>query len=213
VTFALVFSVPLASASTARYTLSLSLLLKGSTFNEKLHNPQRQATGYNRRMKLSGILTTIIAFYGALLSTAVALRQWRTDRAKVRITVQRNMEMVGHPQYAGITLTVIKATNVGRRPVTITSLGALPLFPKNTGMVAVDTHPQLPHEITDGQYIESYWDQARIDLSTIDCWVAWDSHGRQHKFRVVSRYKHWKSERQRKREWKKNRKVRSAAAK
>lgn len=153
-------------------------------------------------MKKAEIVTAIIAIYGAVLSTITILRQVLSDRAKIRITVNRNMQMVGHPRYAGMTLTIVRVTNVSRRPVTITTFGAIRLHP-NTNFVAVDSQPQMPSEITEGKYIESYWDQADLDFSTIDYWAAWDSHGRIYKRQEASRFRHWKSVRQQKREWRK----------
>jgi len=51
----------------------------------------------------------------------------------------------------------------------------------------------LPSEITDGKYITSIWNQAELDLSTIDYWAAWDSRGGVYKLREAPRFKHWKS--------------------
>lgn len=43
-------------------------------------------------MRKSEIITAAIAIYGAVLSTVALIRQWKSDRAKVMITVQRNMQ-------------------------------------------------------------------------------------------------------------------------
>src|ERR1700722_4907497 len=110
-------------------------------------------------MKMSEIITVIIAVYGAVLSTIAIWRQFLSERAKVKITVSRNMQIVGDPRYHGMTLTVLQVTNVGRRPVTIRSFGAIGLYP-NKSIVAIDTQPQLPFEITEGKFITSSWDQA-----------------------------------------------------
>jgi len=112
------------------------------------------------------------------------------------------MEIVGDPKYRGATLTVLTVTNVGRRPVTITTFGAIGLYPHNS-LVAAETQPPLPREITEGQYITSNWPQDELDFSTIDYWAAWDSHGTEHRLREASSFKHWKSVRQQKREWRK----------
>jgi hypothetical protein len=143
-------------------------------------------------MKTSEIITAIIAVYGAVLSTIAIVRQFVSDRVKVKLTVRRNMQMVGDPRYTGMTLTILQVTNLGRRPVTITTFGAIRLCP-NTNLVAVDTQPELPCEITEGKYITSIWPQADIDFSTIDYWAAWDSHGRVHKLQESSWFKHWQS--------------------
>jgi hypothetical protein len=143
-------------------------------------------------MKQSEIITAIIAGYGAVLSTIAIVRQWKSDRVKVRVTVQRNMEMVGDPRYHGMTLTILTVTNVGRRPVTITTFGGIRLHP-HKNFVAIDSRPQLPCEITEGKFVTSIMDQADLEFSNIDYWAAWDSHGRVHKLRQASRIKHWKS--------------------
>ncbi len=148
-------------------------------------------------MKKSEIITAIIAVYGAILSTIAILWQYFSDRVKVKVQARKNMEIVGDPRYQGMTLTVITVTNVGHRPVTITTFGAIQLFPHLTGFVAVDTTPALPCEITEGKFINSYWDQADIDFSKIDYWAAWDSAGRVHMVREASRFRHWKSDIQR----------------
>src|SRR5437763_1066132 len=118
-------------------------------------------------MKKSEITTAIIANYGAVLSTIAIVRQWRTDRARIKFTVRRNMQIVGDPKYRGETLTVLIVPNVGRRPVPITTFGAIGLYPHRS-MVAAETRPTLPREITEGQYITSNWPQDDIDFSIID---------------------------------------------
>jgi hypothetical protein len=161
-------------------------------------------------MKKSEIITAIIAVYGAVLSTIAIFRQYLSDRVKVRLTSARNMQVVGDLRYGGMTLTVLTVTNTGKRPVTITTFGAISLHP-HSNLVAVDSTPQLPCELTEGKYVVSKWDQADLDFSTIDYWAAWDSRGEVHKLREASRFKHWKSLRQQKREWRKKKKAQQAA--
>jgi hypothetical protein len=144
-------------------------------------------------MKKSEIITAIIALYGAALSTIITVRQFFADRVKIKLTVSRNMEMVGDPRYDGMTLTLLQVTNGGRRPVTITTFGAIRLYPITTNLVAIDTRPPLPCEITEGKYVTSLWNQEGLDFSTIDYWAAWDSHGRVHTLREASRFRHLKS--------------------
>lgn len=148
-------------------------------------------------MKKSEIITLVIAAYGAVLSTIAILRQIFGDRVKVKLTVKRNMEMINDPRYANMTLTILEVINTGRRPVTITTFGAIRLYPY-TNLAVIDSRPQLPCEITEGKYVTSIWDQTGLDFSKIDYWGAWDSHGRVHKLREASLFKHWKSVIQRK---------------
>jgi hypothetical protein len=101
-------------------------------------------------------------------------------------------------------------TNGGRRPVTITTFGTIGLYP-NLSLVAVDTQPQLPCEITEGKYITSIWPQAELDFSTIDYWAAWDSHGKKYKVQEASLLSHCKSVRQLKQSFRKNKKKSAGA--
>jgi hypothetical protein len=89
-------------------------------------------------MKSPEIITTCLAIYGAVLSTVAIVKQLVTDRVKVKLTVKRDMEMVGDPRYAGMSLTIMDVTNAGRRPVTIVGVGASRLYP-NKHSVATDT--------------------------------------------------------------------------
>ncbi len=149
-------------------------------------------------MKTSEIVTAIIAIYGAVLSTIAIVKQLISDRVKVKLTVSRNMEMVGDPRYHGMTLTILTVINVGRRPVTIKTFGAIRLYPCTTNLVVVDSRPQMPCEISEGKYVTSIWDQAGIPFSTIDYWAVWDSYGKDHRLQEASWFKHWKSVVQRK---------------
>jgi hypothetical protein len=144
-------------------------------------------------MKTSEILTAIVAIYGAVLSTIAIVKQLVSDRVKVKLTVSKNMQMVGDHKYEGMTLTILTLTNVGRRPITIKTFGAIRLYPSTTNFVVIDSRPPVPCEITEGKYITSIWDQKDIPFDTIDYWAAWDSQGRIHKTLEASRIKHWTS--------------------
>lgn len=112
------------------------------------------------------------------------------------------MQVTGDPRYKNTVLTKLTVTNTGHRSVTITTLGTVLLYP-NAGLVAADTQPALPCELSEGRYMASLWPQADIDFSTIDYWVAWDSRGRVYRLQEASRLEHWKSNRQLKRSVKK----------
>ena len=144
-------------------------------------------------MKTSEIITAVIAIYGAVLSTIAIVKQFISDRVKVRFTVSKDMEMVGDPRYHGLTLTILTLTNVSRRPITIRTFGAIRLYPLTTNFVVIDSNPPLPCEITEGKFINSIWDQRGVPFETIDYWAAWDSQGRVYKVQEASRFKHWKS--------------------
>jgi len=143
---------------------------------------------------------SILALYGAVVATATAVVQtvgFLRDRASVKVIVQHNMEIVGHPAYAGLTLTILKAVNIGRRPVTITSMGAYRVHP-GKALVCVDTLPALPCELAEGKYVQAFIKQNDLDLENIESWQAWDAVGRCFKLNVAPWYKRWRSARLRK---------------
>src|SRR5258708_4768372 len=75
---------------------------------------------------------SVVAAYAAVVSTitgAVQVVNYFRDRAHIVIRVQRDMEMIGDPRYKGISLTIMNVVNAGRRPITITSVGAYRLSP------------------------------------------------------------------------------------
>jgi hypothetical protein len=125
---------------------------------------------------------SMLALYGAVLSTLTASAQiisFLRDRANVKVTYTRNMEMLGHPdpRYVGMTLTVLRAANVGRRSVTITGMGAFLLYPRKA-FVCGDTVPPVPVELTEGKYVTAMVDEADLDFDHIEAFEAWDAVGR-----------------------------------
>lgn len=72
--------------------------------------------------------TEIVAWWGAILATIVFIwdiYKWKMAGAKLRVTVQSNMESINIPQYDGKTLIAVNVVNYGDRPTTITNLGFL----------------------------------------------------------------------------------------
>ena len=143
-------------------------------------------------MTTSEKVTAVIAVYGAVLSTITVARQLVTERARIKITVSRDMMVHGDPRYEGMTLIILKVINIGRRPVTITHTGAWCLYPKNPFM-CTDSQPPLAHEIQEGEAITSILDQGTVDTEAIDYWQAIDSAGKIYKLRAATRIEHWKS--------------------
>jgi hypothetical protein len=81
------------------------------------------------RLNLS--FTSILALYGAALSTLTAVIQLNShfrDRAKVALTIRKNMTPIGTGRDRGMKMVIITATNVGRRPVNVTGFAAHLLF-------------------------------------------------------------------------------------
>jgi|SRR5579859_1336738 len=109
--------------------------------------------------------TLIVAIYAAVVSTVTGTIQflnYRRDKEKIKVTAQRDMQIYGDPRFDGMTLTMVRVANAGRRPVTITSVGAACLFP-NPHWVFVDTNPQLPLELTEGKYLTAQVNQDGLD--------------------------------------------------
>lgn len=134
---------------------------------------------------------TAIAIYGAVLSTITAAVQIIThlkDRAKLKIDVQHNMLMVGDSRYARMRLTKMNVVNIGRRPVTITGVGAYRLAPHDP-FVFVDTRPACPCELTEGKQLTAIVDQNGLDFSLMESWEAYTSSGKTYRLAIVPWYK------------------------
>lgn len=145
-------------------------------------------------------LTSTLAIYGAALSTLTAVTQVIThlrDRAKVVLKTRKNMKALGLGHaYDGMTMVIVTATNVGRRPVTMHGFAMLPLFKKGqaeTHFLLNDVRPHLPFEITEGKDVSAFVNQATVDFDSISYWYAWDSTGRHYHLNVAPWYKRWVS--------------------
>ena len=70
---------------------------------------------------------SVVAAYAAVLSTitgAAQLWNYRRDRARIKVSAQNNMTMFGDAQFKNLSdLCIITVANLGRRPVTITTIG------------------------------------------------------------------------------------------
>jgi hypothetical protein len=158
---------------------------------------------------------SVVALYAAVVSTltgVVQISNYLRDRANIKVTVQHRMEIYRDPRYKGKILTIVNVINRGRRPVTITTLGAYRVHPHNH-FVLTDTNPALPHELTEGKNLVGILPSADMDFSTIDYWHASDAVGNSYKCRVVSRYAHYLSMRKWRREWRRNRKTKAKGGK
>jgi hypothetical protein len=157
----------------------------------------------NFQITISG---SVVAAYAAIVSTltgAVQLLNFRRDRARIRLSVQRNMMIIGDPRYADKKLTLLTVVNSGRRPVTISSVGARCLHPHDS-FVIVDTNPSLPHELTEGKNLNARMPTSGLDFSKIDFWEAWDAVGRSYRMREAPWLKHILSSVRWRREWRRS---------
>ena len=92
------------------------------------------------------------------------------------------MVITGQPMREG--LTIVSVMNRGRRPVTINSVGAWRTYPHNPIGIP-ETHPDLPHELTEGQNLIAVIPRCDLDLKSIICWEACDAVGRTYKLNVA----------------------------
>ncbi len=140
--------------------------------------------------------TVVLAIYGAILSTLTAIVQvinHLRDRAKVQLKVRKNMKSPNMGRrYDGMTMVIISATNVGRRPITITGFAMRPLTKKGEPILDYylpDVRPPLPCEITEGKYVAAFVNQETLDFDKVACWYAWDSSGKEYYLSVAPRHK------------------------
>jgi hypothetical protein len=153
--------------------------------------PTRIAFILNAANSSSTVITTYIAIYGAVLSTITAISQilaYRRDRAHIKVSMARDMEVVGQPGYEGVALAIITAVNTGRRPVTIMKMGIQGLYPHKS-WIAIDTRPKLPHELTEGKHVDALMEQRGIDFSNAEACVVSDATGRKYTCSIAPWYK------------------------
>ena len=143
-------------------------------------------------MSPSGYLSIIslcLAIYAAILATitaAIQLMNFLRDRRKIKISTRREMEYfeIDGVEAMGEMRTVVIVANAGRRPVTITAVGARRLFPKG-GFVNFVCNPRVPVELTEGKSLSALADEEQIDLTEIEAWEAHDAVGNPYQFNIA----------------------------
>ena len=103
------------------------------------------------------ISASVVAWYAALVSTitgALQMANFLRDRKKVKLTLARHMAVAHDPRRAGKTFAILRVTNSGRRPLTVTGVYFYDLG--NTGALLNDTSPALPHQLTEGQTLLAF---------------------------------------------------------
>jgi hypothetical protein len=136
---------------------------------------------------------SVLAAYAAVVSSitgTVQVFNYFRDRAHLIIRVQHNMEMMGDPRYEGMSLIIMNVVNAGRRPITVTGVGAYRLFPHNP-FVLTDERPRCPCELTEGKQLTAYINQEDLDLSVMESWEASTSAGKTYRLAVVPWYSRW----------------------
>jgi hypothetical protein len=134
--------------------------------------------------KIAVVVGMVVALYGAVLSTYNTWKANRRDRADVQLHIAPHMSVANDPRRNGMTFTVVTATNTGSRPVTITHVAASTLD-STIHNVLFDTQPRLPCELTEGQYLTAFVDEANEGLRLVESWYVRDSAGRQHFKHIV----------------------------
>jgi len=106
-------------------------------------------------------LSLLLAVYGAVLSTILAIRELRKDKRKVSVTCKIWGIVIG----GNVTWKLIKVTavNSGHRPIVIESVGL-----NISGHKLIDLKPKsesahLPKQIGDGEPISILFDYAEVE--------------------------------------------------
>lgn len=132
----------------------------------------------------------MLATYAAVLATITASIQvmnFFRDRRSIKLSIKLETEYFETDGVGGCgeTVTVVNVANSGRRPVTITSVGARRLYPKR-GFVDLVCNPTVPVELTEGKHLTALADAERIDPSEVAAWEAHDAVGRSYRMNVAS---------------------------
>ncbi len=111
-------------------------------------------------MQINDYIQLILGVWGTVLSTWVYFRV----RSSVKVTVQSNMMVVS--EYGGVSnerLTIIKAVNVGKRPITITN-GYI-YFPKKSNLYpCVTAKDAIKNQyIQEGEFITMQFEEKTFD--------------------------------------------------
>jgi hypothetical protein len=157
------------------------------------------------------IAVAIIGLYGAVLSTYNAWKAHRKDKADVRLHIAPHMSVANDPRRKGMTFLVITAANVGSRPVTITHVASSTLD-SSIHNVLFDVQPRLPCQLTEGQQLVAFVDEAQGGLDQVESWYVVDSAGRKHHKHIVAWHRRLLSKYRRRKTWAAKRKAANAEA-
>ncbi len=149
----------------------------------------------NFHITISG---SVVAAYAAVLSSitgAAQLWNYNRDRARIKVSAQNDMTMFGDFHFKNNqVLCIVTVANLGRRPVTITTVGAHREYPLNP-FVVVHCRPNLPHELTEGKNLIAVMPSNEFDSSKVLWWSASDAVGNQYYSKGGSwfaRRKYWR---------------------
>jgi hypothetical protein len=108
-------------------------------------------------MSLPEYITAFLAVWGAVLSTALAIREVSKDRHKIKIVCEVGIPVWEHgrpPDSDRYDMAIITAINVGHRPVEITGIGFV-LTNKNQLVSIEDVvgNRPLPRMLAEGERV------------------------------------------------------------
>jgi hypothetical protein len=117
---------------------------------------------------------TVVAAYAAVVSSVTAsvqIANFLRDRVRLKVEVMFNRQIIGDPHRdPKQTLIQVNVTNVGRRPITVTGIGVLRLYPCETHYVLTDINPAVPRELTEGKYVDAFVPHSQIVVDEIRSW-------------------------------------------
>jgi len=121
----------------------------------------------------------IVAGYGAIVATINSIVQIissRRDRVDVVLDVRRNMQ-ADAPRYAGMTLTLVTATNRGKRPARIEGF-ASKVLDSSRHRLPEEIRPQLPCDLSESQSVTAFINEKGHSQKNVESYFVWDSVGR-----------------------------------
>ena len=134
------------------------------------------------------LVTTILAWVGGILAVPLAVLkalEFRRDRANVVVTYRPGYEAINSPEYEANELYVfVNVANRGRRPVTIKTVGAIPLQKGGTYALFADSVRLGPRELQEGKATDYLIKQADFDCTKYKYFVAYDATGREYRCKV-----------------------------
>lgn len=138
------------------------------------------------------ITADTVAWYAAIVATVSAIiagySVWK-DKAKVKITLSKNMEILpSEPETVGKSFIVIDVANIGRRPITITHVGFYEIGKKEGGLLG-DSFTKGPREIHEGKSTSYLMDQSLIDIKKLKTVIAIDATGKTYKKKISRKFR------------------------
>lgn len=133
------------------------------------------------------ISATSVAWYGAIVATASVIATGYNvlrDRAKLRIDIKPNMKVYpSTTPYGDTTNVVVSVVNVGRRPITISSVW-FERDKASKSLLLSDSLHRGSIELAEGKGSDYLCNQAQPEMKDIRYACVLDSKGRTHRKRV-----------------------------